>query len=193
VTVFGAHVPPVRRTVRIAMLLVAGQLLLGAVIGWVTLNPPHRGGLAAGRAAEPAAGPTVTAAPPGPAAPPPAPASSRPPKPLLLLRVRATVPPTTPAPAAPAVATSPGAPRTLPPASRPSSAPATTPLPPAPPTSSGSPDPGLHPTPSGSGDVQEPVTVGAPCAPPGAPGRSADGTVLRCVPAPDGTPRWEIA
>jgi hypothetical protein len=170
----------VRRTVRVAVALVVGQVLLVGLIGWLTLG---RGGSPAGAvdqmAAPPAIPPpTITSQYVDPPAPP----------------VTSIAPPTSVKRATPGHRTapthSPSPPRPVPPQ----------PPPPAPseptPTIVVTPTivpPGLAPvvTPSPS-EAPGPVVVGDRCAPEGAYAHTADGVLVRCVRLWHHRLRWKI-
>ena len=170
-----------RRTVRVAVALVAGQVALCAVIGYLTLGVPHghSGGLPV--ASVPLAGgpivvPPVAVAPPSTRAAPVPPRHTaappvRPPSPPAAAPHRAGVPATSPVPVRH------GARSTAP-----------SPTPPTPPPS------GLFGTPSASpGNIQHDVTLGDYCAPLGADGLTSDGIAVRCARGGDGMPRWQLA
>lgn len=182
----------VRRTVRVAAALVAGQVLLGAVIGWVTFGESSPTPQAAGRIEPPAA--------PLPVVPPetsgPGPAVTVPPEPPVRpgaspSRVRSTKRPAG-GPARPA-RTRTTAPAPQPPAEEPppqlviSLPPSPTVLP------SGGPGRGRRtPPPAPSPSVQGPVRVGDRCEPEGAAGRTADDRPVLCARGDDGELRWQI-
>jgi hypothetical protein len=178
----------VRRTVRVATALVAGQALLCAVIGWVTIGPPDAGPRAA-RTVEPLAAPPVVPSLAGPAPAPP----------------RVSPPPDsaqTPSPrgsrARSSASRAPAPPRrtraTTKPAPPPDESPTLVIAPPEPGETRTTPDPGIIGTvaPSPVETVQGPVTVGEECEPEGAPGITADDRKVRCVRNDDGDLRWQI-
>jgi hypothetical protein len=174
----------VRRTVRVAVALIVGQALLVALIGWLTF----------GQAGGPRPAVDQVAAPPQ--VPPPT-ATSRYASPsrsatTSLHPPRVGVPATTDRKAAPrrtppatADPPDPAPPSTL--VETPSPAATVTPVPsnsalvpPAPPAASDVPV------------VQTPVTVGDRCWPEGAYGRTADGTLVRCLRTTHHRRRWKI-
>jgi hypothetical protein len=180
-----AGTAPVRRTVRVATALVAGQALLCGVIGWVTFGPSEPGPRAA-RTVEPLAPlpvvPSVVVPPAPPRASPPSrPASSR------SVRAKSSASRSPAAPKRPRVTTEPPPPADEPP-------PTLVIAPPDQDKTRTPPSPGLvgtgTPTPTAS--VQGPVTVGGECEPEGAPGVTADDRRVRCVRAGDGDLRWQI-
>lgn len=179
---------PVRRTVRVATALVAGQALLCGVIGWVTFGRSDAGPQAAPVAVEPAA--PLPAAPsvfvPAPL-PPEAPSSPSPPPATRSARAKTSV---SRSPAAPLRTRTTTPTRPAPPADEP---PPTLVIAPPEPTR-GTPNPGLIGTvpPAPSDPVQRPVTVGDECAPEGALGVTADDRWVRCVRDDDGDLRWRI-
>jgi hypothetical protein len=169
-----------RRTVRVAVALVTGQVALCGVIGWVTFGSPDPAPPSAGRQVAPAAGPPIVMPTAGMGLPfsaaprvttsavrsrPEASTrASKPPRPATTSRARATTP-AVPSPlAAPQRSTGPATPP-------PGANPARTPM----------------PTPSG---VQEGVVTGEPCDPPGAVGRTKDGVKVRCERVGD-VPSWQ--
>jgi hypothetical protein len=180
-----------RRTVRVAVALVAGQAALCAVIGYLTLGGPslHH------RTAAPESNPLAA----GPIEVPPA---------LVL-------PAPTAAPTPPHVSATPsrspswrGAARTSAPAKRqrtevevPPSLesapmdPSSEPVPPQVPTTTPAPSTGNElTTPSATPSaVQLNVKAGDPCSPVGAAGQTTDGAAVTCVQAVDGTLRWVLA
>jgi hypothetical protein len=174
-----------RRTVRVAVALVAGQAALCAVIGYLTLGGPHPHSSAAPAAPDPLAGAPLVV-PPAQVMPPPATSAAPKPPPVSTRRKSATGGAGGPAePAARIRHRTPVA--TSPPVSHPPSA---LPSPPSPP---GSPIGGqlVTPKPTGSG-VQQDVTAGDPCSPIGADGRTTDGKTVRCLPDVDGQLRWRL-
>jgi hypothetical protein len=187
----------VRRTVRVAVSLLLGQALLCAVIGWVTYrySPAHRHRgptvvdqladaprrhpkPAEVRPAETSPGPRATNRPrtrapvPRSTAPPSFPVPTLSAQPVISLPVTLPAPPVTPVPPAPSA----------PPVSL-----APTALPARPPNS---PVPSVDLFPPGP--VQQPVTVGEPCHPLGAIGRTAKGTEVRCLRTRTHRQRWKI-
>jgi hypothetical protein len=184
-----------RRTVRVAVALVAGQAALCAVIGWVTLGGahPHNAGPPAPNplAGGPLVVPPLTVAPAPPTSGAPAPHTSVPRAPL--------GPPVIVKAGVPATSTSPPkstAPQWHPPIT-PTPQPVTkiTTVPPAAPTVTASPssDSSLARSPSPTPtDVQQGVVVGDPCDPVGAAGTTSDGTPVLCVLGDDGVQRWQI-
>lgn len=180
-----------RRTVRVAVALIAGQAALCAVIGYVTLGGPslHKG------TATPQANPLAG----GPIEVPPA----------LVLPA-----PTAGAPTPPHVSATPhrspsrrGVARTSAPATgqraevevppsleSASMDPSSEPVPPQVPTTTPSPSTGNQlATPSATPSaVQLNVKVGDPCSPVGAAGQTADGKAVTCVQGVDGTLRWVL-
>ena len=162
----------VRRTVTIAVALVAGQLALCSVIGWVTfgdlLDPEASGQRAVG--ASPVAGVEIPDPPSPSAAPSAGPSPSR----------------TTPARTRTALTRS-----TPPPPRRPAARPTPSSSRPRPTGSAGGAV--LLPAPADEEAVQEPVERWALCTPRGALGRTADGDLLRCRRARDGELRWRPA
>ncbi len=159
----------VRRTVTIAVTLVAGQVALCSVIGWVTF----------GELVDPAAsGQRAVGSDPVFGADAPVPAGST-----------ATVPGTT----TPTASHGPSA-RTARPArsvAAPSKRPATPPSTPAgTPGPTSTTDAVLLPAPAGSEVVQEPVDEMAICSPEDALGRTGDGGRLQCRRTGDGELRW---
>jgi hypothetical protein len=186
-----------RRTVRVAVALVAGQAALCAVIGWVTLGGPHTAGLPAPNplAGGPLVVPPLTVAPAPPTSVPTAPRTS----------VRPAPTSAPPAPLPPPVIVPAGATSTRPPTStapqpHPPIPPAPMPVtaaktPPVAPTVLASPssDSNLAPTPTPTAsDIQQGVVVGDPCDPVGAAGTTVDGTPVLCVLGDDGVQRWQI-
>jgi hypothetical protein len=182
-----------RRTVRVAVVLIAGQAALCAVIGYVTLGGPFLHKSTAARQADPlAAGPievppAVMASAPTSAAPVPPPVSVSPSNKTSRSagdagsaaqaegqRRQAEVPPSLVS--APLGPTSKG-------------------LPPQAPTTAPSPSGGNQlATPSASAtNIQHNVNVGDPCNPLGADGQTAEGTAVTCLRDVDGTLRWVLA
>jgi hypothetical protein len=164
---------PVRRTVLVALALVAGQLALCAVIGWLTFGDRWH--------------PASTTAP-GVAAPPAGGADEPP-------RVRPgsrTPAPTRPVKARRSVDPEPGAVRTAvpPPPRRSRPTRGAAPVSPAP-VRTPTPDAALVP-PEPSPQIQEPVRPDTSCAPVNAEGRTADGKPVRCLRARDGVLRWHL-
>ena len=186
-----------RRTVRVAVALVAGQAALCAVIGWITLGGPHTAGLPAPNplAGGPLVVPPLTVAPAPPTSVPTAPRTS----------VRPAPTSAPPAPLPPPVIVPAGATSTRPPTSTarqrplpitPTPIPVTTAktFPPVAPTVLASPSgTNLAPTPTPTAsDIQRGVVVGDPCDPVGAAGTTVDGTPVLCVLGDDGVQRWQI-
>ena len=180
-----------RRTVRVAVALVAGQAALCAVIGWVTFGSPDAPPAATTRVAplaEPPPAATPGADKPQPSAVAPATTRSsdprqtaevtRPPAPPPKPKAKATVT-TTPPPTQ--AAASEEAPTTV--ATTEPTTPADMP-PPMP-----NPTPTAEPTPT---DVQQDVVAGDPCEPPGAAGLTADDVAVKCRPGLDGAASWQI-
>jgi hypothetical protein len=179
----------VRRTVRVAVALVAGQLLLCTVIGWVTFSHPRE------RAHRDSAAVDQMVVPPIPIAPspsPPAPSPTPAPTPTTAIpRKHSThqvdrAPPATTA--QPAVEAATGGPAAAAPATT-SESPQVTLLPPAA-SVVPAPSPSASATPTEA--VEEPVVAGAPCDRLGALGRTADGVDVRCLPDRQGRLRWKI-
>jgi hypothetical protein len=189
-----------RRTVRVAAALVAGQAVLCAVIGYVTLGGPATRDTNAARtgdplAARPFARPAPAVSPPSPttvapeqsavakstAARPAAPARPRHPPKLT------PTPPTAESP--PDVLVAPPGPPTGP-TTIPTPGPPTTSSPDAPSSTGQS---GQPPPPPASLPTQESVTVGESCAPVDASGVTTDGIVAQCVSSDDGVLRWQQA
>lgn len=170
-----------RGTVRVAVALLVGQALLGALIGWLTLgrSPAADGGAAVDHlVAPPFAAPPATS---------PAPA-------------RSSAQPAGGGSSAPAEIRTPATRRNLPAAQRTTTPPPPPPDPPdpSPPLVTGSPELITEPPPaplppSATPEVQEPVVIGERCRPPGAFGRTADGIEVRCLPGWHHRPRWKIA
>jgi hypothetical protein len=161
--------------VTIAVALVAGQVALCSVIGWITfgdlVDPAASGQRAVGSApsfgADVPAAPEPTATPLGTAAP------------SATTAVDSTPPPKV----RPARSTSVAAKR---PAARPSTSTGT----PGPTTTA---DAVLLPAPADSEAVQEPVRRWSICSPEEALGRTEDGDRLRCRRSDDGELRWHTA
>jgi hypothetical protein len=177
-----------RRTVRVAVALIAGQAALCAVIGYLTLGGPHLHSHASPAAADPlAAGPLVVPPvqimPPSAAAvapKPPSASSSRPTATTLAARRSDSADPDRQR----AAAEPPPSPLVEPP----------TPLPPAAPTKAASPSGPQFATPQPSdSDIQQNVKVGDVCSPIGADGVTADEESVRCVRSADGQLRWQLA
>ncbi|UQU66120.1 hypothetical protein COUCH_07445 [Couchioplanes caeruleus] len=181
-TMPGLRATSVRRTVIVAVALVTGQALLGAVIGFMTFDRADEAPAPA-RAAEPAVAPPIVVPPASMPAPTEA---SRPPRKRAVADASSgtrgpgrassasartvTEPPA--APAAPQL-------RTTVPTPPPSSGPP----PPAPPA------PGLVPSPDVD-EPEDPPVVREPCEDEGATGRTDDGKVVRCERGRDGKLRW---
>jgi hypothetical protein len=177
-----------RRTVRVAVALVAGQAALCAVIGYLTLGGPHQHSPAAPAAGDPlAAGPLVV--PPVQIMPPSAGSAAPRPPSAPTTRTTATTSATRRPPAA-----GPDRQRAAaePPPS-PLADPATAPMPPAAPTRTIAPTGPqfLTPEPTDSG-VQQNVKVGDVCSPIGADGLTTDDETVRCVRGSDGQLRWQL-
>jgi hypothetical protein len=182
----------VRRTVRVAAALVAGQVLLVAVIGWVTLT------CADDRPAHDASPVDQMAAPPGLIRPiPPSSASSSPTASPVRHKPAHTADPgrtTRPASRAANPGTGETAPAPVPPpvVASPSASPAASF---GPSTSSGPltlvPTPTVTPSPTASA-TREPVRVGQPCSKIFALARSEDGWIVRCLPTRYRHLRWKI-
>jgi hypothetical protein len=198
----------VRRTVRLAGALVVGQVLLVAVIGWVTFT------CAGGHSAKGAPAVDQLAAPPA-VIPPPAPGQAPPPSP-------SQAPPLSPSPAASATESAaagaqtrtadpdpPAAPRSNASGPRPrmiapsASAAPSAPVPPAPPYStvaspgSSSPPPTLvsssdAPASTPPGSPAPPIQAGQPCTEMFAVAMTADGRLVRCLPTRYHELRWKI-
>jgi hypothetical protein len=185
-----------RRTVRVAAALVAGQAVLCAVIGYVTLGGHATRDTNAARTDNPlAAHPFVrpAPAPPSPttAAPKqPAAAKSTIGRPAATARSRRS-PELTPTPPAaespPDVLVAPAGPPTGP------TTPTGPPTTPSPDATSSTGQSGQPPSPPASLPTQESVTVGESCAPVDAPGVTTDGIVAHCVSSDDGVLRWQQA
>ena len=159
---------------RVAAALVVGQVLLCAVIGWVTFR--------SGQTRRPDS------------VPPADPLAAKP----LAIPPPVVVPPPSPKPSASSSAARKAALSTEP-SARASSKPP--PSPPAPAEARKSPatrpplaaQPDLVvPTPEPDASVQSPVKVLDPCDPVDATGLTADGVSVRCVEGDDGTLRWQI-
>jgi hypothetical protein len=166
----------VRRTVRMAVALVAGQAVLCAVIGWVTFGAghPHR----------PSAAPTVEPLAVKPLVIPP-PVIVPPPRPP-----RSSAAPSTGRKASTAVSSerssstpTPRPSSSRPAAARPAAGRAATPDPPA----------LVVPSPAPDDVVQSPVTVPDVCDPVDARGLTADGVSVTCVVGRDGVLRWQLS
>ncbi len=162
----------VRRTVTIAVALVAGQVALCSVIGWVTfgelVDPAASGQRAVGSA------PLVGADGPASAPTPPGTTTRSATVPTATTSVRAAWP-----------ARSTAAPAKRPAARSSTSAGTPKPTPTA--------DAVLLPAPAESEAVQEPVRHMAICSPEDALGRTEDGDRLRCRRTGDGELRWHTA
>jgi hypothetical protein len=168
----------VRRTVRVAVALVAGQAVLCAVIGWVTFGSGHAHRPGPVRTVEPLAAKPLVIPPPVVTPPPRPPRSSA-------------------APSAAKKDTTSASPSARPSSRQPRSAPASVaeparsprpdspPLPPAGPALS-------VPSPSSDDEVQSPVKLLDPCDPVDAPGLTVAGLSLRCVKGDDGRLHWQI-
>jgi hypothetical protein len=189
VTVSGGQVTSVRRTVRVAAALVAGQALLCGVIGFVTFDDEAETEPAA-RAAPPLADPQIGV--PRPGGPRPAPSSApgidAPSGSAAAVRrwSREAASRAVPRPAPSAVLPASPAPPPGPPAS-----PGAVPVPPAPPAQVTSPPAGLLPSaPAAEDDLHAPVEVGERCDEAGALGWTARGRIVRCARGHDGDLRW---
>jgi hypothetical protein len=183
-----------RRTVRVAAGLVAGQAVLCAVIGYVTLNNPvshatNGAGIIAPLAAGPIALTPPAVRPPSPTTVTPATTRSTPPRPPAATgsRHRTDVTPApTPTPTAEPqpdvlVGTSDpsgGA------SSNPTVAPTSTAAPEVPSTASSTDQAPSPPV------TQLSVTIGDTCAPIDAPGVATDGSAVRCALESDSVLRW---
>jgi hypothetical protein len=169
-----------RRTVRVAVALVAGQATLCAVIGWVTFGPPEPAPQAAGvnPLTSPIELPTSSLPlPPLPMPPAPPDASMSKAAPLSPRAPRSSKPATSRATSKPA-------------AEEPRPIIATDEVPPEPPPTS--PTLNLTPPPSAVDEVQFPVVEGAPCSPEGAQGLTSEQVELRCEKDDDGDLVWQI-
>ncbi|MFG1602565.1 hypothetical protein [Actinoplanes sp. NPDC049265] len=173
-----------RRTVRVAVALVAGQAALCAVIGYLTIGGGP-GPDAAGRGAE-AQAPVIM-----PTASIGLPAAPLPPVPRKPAESRTEPQPPArrthqPAAAVKKAATAKPSPRksTAPP--RPISAPddGLAPAPPKPPN-------GLVPTGTPGNELTAPVKEGAECETEGQRGHTTDGAAMRCAKADDGALSWQ--
>jgi hypothetical protein len=182
---------PVRRTVRVAMALVAGQAALCAVIGWFTFGSSHDdrqrpdtvSPVAAAPVVIPTAGVRLPVAPPAPtpavertkaspSARPPSRAAKPPPDPPVEQEVR-------------------DAPEVTPPVEEQSPSTVVAPEPTV--SSRPGPDPDLASgTPTPSMTTQGPVEVGATCSTEGAPGLTADDVPVVCLSGDDGVLGWQI-
>jgi hypothetical protein len=167
-----------RRTVRVAVALVAGQAVLCAVIGWVTLGSGHAHKPAPVRTVEPLAAKPLVIPPPLVAPGPKPPRSSATPSPSADRKDSTS-------------ASARSRPSTRPPRSAPArvSASARAPIKPAPPP--GQPALAL-PSPSADDEVQSPAKPLDPCAPVDAKGLTLAGLSLLCVKSDDGSLRWQI-
>jgi hypothetical protein len=163
----------VRRTVRVAVALVAGQALLCAVIGWVTFGASHahRPG-APVSTVEPLAGKPLVMPPAVSVPPPRAPSASV--TPSAKEKVK------TSAPASPRQS-----PSRRPPAEDSTSPPVMLASPPPRPAD-------VAPSPTPADQVQSPVKLLDVCEPLDAKGLTADGVPVRCVKSADGTLHWQI-
>jgi hypothetical protein len=178
-----------RRTVRVAVALIAGQAALCAVIGYLTLGGPHLHPHNAPVAPNPLAGGPIVV-PPAQVIPPSA--ASAAPKPPRVPTTRTTA---AGLPGQPSPSAVPNLPRvvgeTSPPAAHPQSA-----APPAVPSTNPPPSVGggqlATPKPTDSAGVQQGVEVGDPCSPVGANGVTTDGQAVRCVRDVDGQLRWVL-
>jgi hypothetical protein len=167
----------VRRTVRVAVALVAGQAVLCAVIGWVTFGSGH--------AHRPGPVPTVE------------PLAAKPlviPPPVVLPPPR---PPRSPAtPSAAKKDTTSASPSARPSTREPRSTPASVAEPARSPRSGPSPPPEgpalAVPSPTPDDQVQSPVKLLDPCDPVDALGLTVAGLSLRCVKGDDGSLHWQI-
>jgi hypothetical protein len=194
VTVSGGQATSVRRTVRVAAALVAGQALLCGIIGFVTFDDPVPAQPAA-RAADPRldgpplGGPRLdepgAGGSPGPRSDVP---SSGGPSGSAAAHRRlsreATSRPVTRTPRPTGVRTAPAPPAGVP---APPGAGPGVPAPPAPPPVTSPPAALL---PSAGDEVPAPVEVGERCDEVGATGHTAAGRPVRCVRGHDGDLRW---
>jgi hypothetical protein len=180
-----AGAPSVRRTVRVAVALLAGQALLCAVIGWLNFgpSPAHRG---AARPVDPLAAPPFVAPAPSAGRVKTSAATPRPTRTSAKEKAPTTRPPRPtlppPDPESPSIVDAPSP-----------AASSLEPVQPAPPETT--PELGTRPpppSPSPSDKVQAPVKVSDDCAPEGALGKTSNGTNVRCVRKADGELRWEI-
>jgi hypothetical protein len=180
-----------RRTVRVAVALVAGQAALCAVIGYLTLGGPSLHHRTAAPESNPlAAGPIEVP----PALVLPAPTAGAPTRP----HVSATS--SRPPSRRGAARTSAPAPRQRAEVEAPPSLvsapmdPSPEPVPPQVPTATPAPSTGNQlVTPSATPSaVQLNVKVGDPCSPVGAAGQTTDGKAVTCVQGVDGTLRWVL-
>jgi hypothetical protein len=178
----GVRVTSVRRTVRVAVVLVAGQALLCGIIGFVTFGGHDAAPRPRLTAPQLAAPPIVVPTPsPGPAS-----ELARGATPGSVRLTRAgwpTSPPTSAAVRRPTRTISPSVTVTVP------AAPAPPPVPSGTPT-----DRSLLSPPTSGGPVEDaPVPVaGEPCDDEGATGRTADGKAVRCERDRDGGLRWTL-
>ena len=187
----------VRRTVRVAVALVVGQVLLCAIIGWVTFSysqqRAHQGSAAVGQIAVPT--PPIAAWPSGPAPSPiPAPAPSTRSTRTHSPRPAGPMPPaSTELPAIEAATdalTMPAWPPTAAPTPT-SGGPQATQVPP-PASAVEKPVPSASVSAPPTEVAEEPVVPGASCDRLGALGRTADGRDVRCLPDRLGRLRWKI-
>jgi hypothetical protein len=166
----------VRRTVRVAVALVAGQAVLCAVIGWVTFGSGHTHRTGPVPSVEPLAAKPLVIPPPAVVPPPKPPRSSATPS--------AGKKDTTSASSSPRSST--GQPHAAP-----ASVAETTRSPgrPSPPPE----EPALtQPSPSSDDEVQSPVKLLDACDPVDALGLTVAGLSLRCVKGADGSLHWQI-
>ena len=181
-TIPGPRTTPVRRTVIVAVSLVTGQALLGAVIGFVTFDRDD-GAPVAPRAADVVAAPPIVV--PAPSLPVPS-RSSRAPRKRAAAEVSTSIRRTVPPPAEP-TETETERPRTStaprPATTAPEPAPSSTPPPPAPPPTA------LLPPEYDAPPDDTPV-IRERCDEEGATGRTDDGRAVRCERDRDGDLRW---
>ena len=181
----GLRTTSVRRTVIVAVSLVIGQALLGAVIGFVTFDRGDEAPVAA-RPTDALAAPPIVV--PAPSIPVPT-GSQRPPRKRAAAEVSTSIRRTpTPDPASTGTTEATTSPRTTAPPRPTTSAPATVPPssapPPAPPSF-----PSLLPPEYDAPPDDVPV-IRERCDEEGATGRTDDGTVVRCERDRDGDLRW---
>ncbi|MGW4944926.1 hypothetical protein ACWEOZ_25430 [Actinoplanes sp. NPDC004185] len=180
-TMPGVRVTSVRRTVRVAVALVAGQALLCGVIGFVTFGGDDA--KSSGRAAEPQlAGPPIVV--PSTNSPPPSDQAGRPVG--ASTKQTRTERPTSPAPVAVRRSTT----RSISP-SRTATAPAA-PVPPPAPTTSPTNRALLPPSAPAPGDDAPIPVADEPCDDEGATDRTAEGKAVRCERDRNGDLRWRL-
>lgn len=181
----GPRTTPVRRTVIVAVSLVTGQALLGAVIGFVTFDRDDEAPVAP-RAADALAAPPIVV--PAPSIPAPSRSSRAPRKRAAAAEVSTSIRRTLPPPAGTTEAET-ERPRTSatprPTSPAPESAPSSSPPPPEPPT----PPPALLP-PEYDAPVDDTPVIRERCDEEGATGRTEDGRAVRCERDRDGDLRW---